>query len=67
MRLLKIAGKTAEDARQIIPPVQYAEQGDLLFTASRGNRFLACGDVADCLDVTDDMVSTPITIDWPEA
>ena len=65
--LMDAAGLTMTQVEQIIPPAQYAAQGDHLFLLTSGNRFLYRGNVPECADVHQNKVNEPLAINWHEA
>lgn len=63
-RIMRLANVTLLQAQQIIPPAQYAQEGDHLFELTGGNRFLYFGNVSDCAGVQQSKVSSPLPINW---
>ncbi|RAP55650.1 hypothetical protein [Oleiagrimonas sp. MCCC 1A03011] len=63
-KLMRLADITLSQAQQIIPPAQYAKEGDPLFNATGGNRFLYFGSAEDCADLHQDKINSPLAINW---
>lgn len=64
VKLMKLAGLTAEQVLLIFPPAQYAEVGDALFAVTGCNRFLFFGDHGECTDVDASKVALPLFVVW---
>lgn len=60
--LMRITGLTPDDARTWLPPAQYADTGEALYEATRGNRFLAYGDVTRCSILDGYRIGDPVDL-----
>jgi hypothetical protein len=63
-RIMRLAHVTMLQAQEIIPPAQYAQEGDYLFELTGGNRFLYFGNASDCANIHQGKVSSPLPISW---
>jgi hypothetical protein len=64
---MEIVGLSTPQVEQVIPPAQYAKEGESLFHLTGGNRFLCYGDLYGCLDINQTKISAPLVIDWQTA
>lgn len=64
VRLMTLAGLTAEQVSTTFPPAQYAENGDALFKMTNSNRFVFFVDHRECMDVNAAKVAEALDIAW---
>ncbi len=65
LRLMQVAGISQDQVELFIPPAQYAEEGELLFKLTGGNRFIVFATASEMADVQPTKVSQPLHIGWP--
>ncbi|MCP1375899.1 hypothetical protein [Dyella lutea] len=66
-KLMKVAGLSVAQVERVIPPAQYAAEGERLFHLTGGNRFLCYSDLNGCFDINQAKASEPLAIDWQVA
>ena len=66
-KLMQSANLSSDQVSLAAPAAQYAETGDTLFHATGGNRFLFFGDWKECLDINQDKIRDPLSINWSAA
>lgn len=66
-KLMEAIGLSTDQVEQVIPPAQYAKEGEPLFHLTGGNRFLCYGDLYGRLDINQTKISAPLVIDWQGA